>query len=1282
MVNEIRLRKYLIQFLLIPFACLFLTYINSLFAQTQAIPMKRAVVKFSPSLTEIDKGLVRGTFVNTYSKLSLDPDIEIWEFPADSANSQNLNSADYLHIFSRKNGIARIEWDHHFAISDVPNDPFVEKQWYSEFGDPSNRHAHIGLKQAWRSNTSNKSVKIGIIDTGIDYSHEDLSQNIWQNLAEDADGDGHTLEMLNGKWQLDPGDLDGIDADNNGYTDDLIGWDFIENDNNPMDENGHGTHIAGITAAKRNNGKGIAGISNATSLMVLKAFDETGNGNLSSILPAMEYARKMGVQIISNSWGGNVFSDFLYEEIEAAEHANIIFVAAAGNNGDNLDINPLYPAAFDLKNIISVAAFDRNDKQAFFSSFGSRSVDIFAPGEKIFSTLPNIQYGHKSGTSMAVPFVAGAMAVLFAAYPEYNAIQAKELLLNSVALSPSYRDLCVSEGRLDIGNALRAGTNTCIDWFERAKGYEVKSLAESDDYYWAATSSGLVRLNKLDCSYDFFDQQTVSEMPKGKGKGKEQKMLSVAVDHQGGTWVGTEKNGVYYFDGTKWKFYTKKNSKLPDDRVNTIIADPSGEIWIGTEKKGIVRIKTNGDWEVIGKTGSRLPDHKVKDLAIGPDGAVWIGTHKGVTKYMAEQWTVFDKKNTGLHNDKITSISIDNNKNSWIATDKGVAYYNGDAWKVYEKKNSGIGEDKIYAIAVDENNEVWMASKKGLFKFDGSHWQNFKKNNSNIPDDHINDILIDYADKTWVGTKKGFQVLESQVIASFGKEAKICLEQETKFRNSSIGANSYEWYVNDVRRSEAKDFSYTFTESGTYIITLVASNNFSYDEYETVITIDPSIKLELGPDRLECAEAIALNPQIEAASYIWRNKDGLFLSDDAVLTVRESGTYRLIITDGCGNTYKDKVNVALESGCVRPGDVNVDGKINALDFLCLGYAHGYEGPSRLPEVSQNNGILSNEWPYVFPAENEITNAANLKHADCDGNGIIHIEADGQVIRENVQHPHNSQIDLTREGAVLKLINTNIQVLSSGHAKFSYKLTLNNSDSNNERINNFYGLVFGLTANVPFAAAPVVQTQNTWRGGVSTSVFSYPGSNRYDFAIASYDLIEKSVKGKFANLDIIVTVDDLAEDPILQSYATLELKMDNVTLVDAKGNLSPISYQSNSISSASLFDNAHQSWSLNQMTEADQEATTLHQGSIEDLFIYPNPLHQSSRLIIDGRKDQIMFDEIRIRDLQGKLLWAHQFNHSEAFFTIPMRRLNLIEGIYFLEVSNKEKTITKKMNIIP
>ena len=329
----------------------------------------------------------------------------------------------------------------------IPNDSSFSQLWglHNTGQSGGTADADIDGPEAWELTTGSSEVILAIIDTGIDYEHLDLGDNVWRNPGEIAG--------------------DGIDNDGNGYVDDVYGWDFVGNDNDPMDDNGHGTHVAGTIGAVGNNGTGVAGINWNVQLMALKFLDDTGSGSTSDAVEAINYAtlmkRDYGVNVVAsnNSWGGGGYSSSLRDAIAAAGNEGILFVAAAGNGGtdgvgDNNDEYPHYPSNYDLDNIISVAATDRNDRLASFSNYGAASVDLAAPGVSIYSTLPD-GYGWYSGTSMAAPHVTGVVGLLASLSPGATAGEIKSAILAGADPISGMTGLSVTGGRLNAYGALQ-----------------------------------------------------------------------------------------------------------------------------------------------------------------------------------------------------------------------------------------------------------------------------------------------------------------------------------------------------------------------------------------------------------------------------------------------------------------------------------------------------------------------------------------------------------------------------------------------------------------------------------------------------------------------------------------------------------------------------------------------------------------------------------------------------------------------------------------------------------
>jgi len=343
-----------------------------------------------------------------------------------------------VNALSHDPNVEYAEPDFDMTLTGMPNDTSFPLQWdFHNTGQGGGTpDADIDAPEAWDISTGNRNVIVAVIDTGIEYTHPDLAQNIWTNAGEIAGN--------------------GVDDDHDGYVDDVHGYDFVNHDGDPIDDHSHGTHIAGTIAAVSNNNQGVSGIAWNAQLMPLKFLDALAVGATSDGVSALNFAVSHGAVISNNSWGCVCYSSSLNDAITAARAAGHIFVAAAGNNSSNNDTTAFYPASYTHDNVVSVAATDRFDNLASFSNYGSTSVDIAAPGFSIYSTGLNQLYTYKSGTSMASPHVAGALAVLRSHYTGDTYKQLIDRLLQTVDPLPSLSGKVVSGGRLNLASALGA----------------------------------------------------------------------------------------------------------------------------------------------------------------------------------------------------------------------------------------------------------------------------------------------------------------------------------------------------------------------------------------------------------------------------------------------------------------------------------------------------------------------------------------------------------------------------------------------------------------------------------------------------------------------------------------------------------------------------------------------------------------------------------------------------------------------------------------------------------
>ena len=346
-----------------------------------------------------------------------------------------------LQSLSANPAVLYAEPNYRVRIAAAPNDPQFNSLWglHNSGQTGGTPDADIDALEAWDQHTGSGQTVVAVIDTGVDYLHPDLAGNMWVNSGEIAG--------------------DGLDNDQNGFVDDVHGYDFFNNDGDPMDDHNHGTHVAGSIGAVGNNGVGITGVNWNVQIMALKFLDSSGNGDIAEAVAAIDYAVANGATISNNSWGFNGgFSQALYDSIAAARDQGHLFLAAAGNGnifgiGQDNEANPFYPSSFDLDNIVAVAALDDDDNRAVFSNFGAQSVDVGAPGVDILSTTRNNTYSSFSGTSMATPHVAGLAALMRDLHPQWTSAQIIDRIMATVDPVSSLAGITTTGGRI---NALAA----------------------------------------------------------------------------------------------------------------------------------------------------------------------------------------------------------------------------------------------------------------------------------------------------------------------------------------------------------------------------------------------------------------------------------------------------------------------------------------------------------------------------------------------------------------------------------------------------------------------------------------------------------------------------------------------------------------------------------------------------------------------------------------------------------------------------------------------------------
>ena len=336
----------------------------------------------------------------------------------------------------------------HFNLSSTGpsffNDPMAQRQWHLN----SSKSFGSSIEEAYKKRHSDKKspLIIAIVDTGIDYTHQDLKDKIWINEDEIPNNN--------------------IDDDENGYIDDYYGINTLIRDkegkatSNPLDSHGHGTHVAGIIGASQNNGLGVAGIAERVKLMGIRTVPGRGDEKDVDVIEAFIYAAKQGAKIINCSFGKNhnEGGKAVKEAIDfIGKQYGVLVVAASGNSRRNIDSQPVYPASFENDNLLVVASSSKGNYLSYFSNYGLRNVDLAAPGSSILSTYPGNRYTNLSGTSMASPVVAGIAAEVLSRNPSLNPVNLKKILLSSTHKVEGFNGKLVSPGRVDLEKALQKG---------------------------------------------------------------------------------------------------------------------------------------------------------------------------------------------------------------------------------------------------------------------------------------------------------------------------------------------------------------------------------------------------------------------------------------------------------------------------------------------------------------------------------------------------------------------------------------------------------------------------------------------------------------------------------------------------------------------------------------------------------------------------------------------------------------------------------------------------------
>jgi len=399
------------------------------------------LVRFKASAPPAEQALAHAAIgARVYKSFTIVEDLHAVRLP------RGMRIKDALRHYRRHPAVLYAEPDWIVEHQAAPNDPSFGSLWGLNNTGQSGGvpDADIDAVEAWNITTGSSDVVVAVIDSGVDYNHQDLSGNMYRSARDCV--------------------ANGIDDDGNGVIDDCVGIDTANNDADPRDDAGHGTHVSGTIGALGNNGVGVAGVNWTVRIMACKFLNASGSGTIGDAIDCLEYVKLMkdrGVNVVAtnNSWGGGGFSQSLLDAIEAHLQRGILFVAAAGNNASDNDVTPSYPAAYNLPNILAVAATTRTDALASFSNFGRRTVHLGAPGQEILSTTPGNTYSVFNGTSMATPHVTGVAALLKAQDPSRDWRAIKNLILAGGDPNFSLTNT-ITQRRLNARGALACANST------------------------------------------------------------------------------------------------------------------------------------------------------------------------------------------------------------------------------------------------------------------------------------------------------------------------------------------------------------------------------------------------------------------------------------------------------------------------------------------------------------------------------------------------------------------------------------------------------------------------------------------------------------------------------------------------------------------------------------------------------------------------------------------------------------------------------------------------------
>lgn len=836
--------------------------------------------------------------------------------------------------------VERVEFNYKVSVLQIPNDASFSQLWgFNNIGQTGGTpNADIDAPEAWDITTGSANTLVAVIDTGVDYTHPDLIDNIWTN----------------------PGEIpgNGIDDDLNGYIDDVHGYDFANNDGDPMDDFGHGTHVSGTIAAAGNNGIGVAGVNWQAQIMAVKFLDATGSGTTAAAVEAVLYATNMGAKVSNNSWGGGGFSQALLDAINAANTSGALFVAAAGNSSSNNDALPQYPASYDAPNIISVAATDHNDLLAFFSNYGATTVDLGAPGVSIYSTVPAIGdpccsnttgYMYLDGTSMATPHVTGAAALLMSYFPTDTNLQVKQRILGSVQPIAALSGKTLTGGRLNIFNSLENDTTPPAPVVDlsaassSAFSAQLTFTATGDDNNIGVASSYDIRYSTSLIDDTNFDSATSAIAPLPAPSGT---LENVIVE-------GLQSNTTYYF---ALKVADNVGNKSPISNIATVTTLLAQSVYSEDFENGLTNWTISGTDGLGGPALWHLSSHRYNS----PSNSLYYGDGTSFTY------------NTGAANSgSAVSAPIDLTLSTadtilqfyyYLRTENLSPY---DTAEVSVSNDGGVTWAPLWSSAFDSPGISMVPVTINLSGYVGSIIQ--LQFSFNTLDSVFNDFEGWVVDDINILTTVTTPINNPPVAVVGGPYSgthNVALQFDGSGSSDPDGdILTYSWDFGDTTTATGATPTHVYSADGNYTVTLTVSDGSLSSTATTSVSIVNSSPLANAGGPYSGAHNIALqfdgsgssDPNGDSLVYYWDFGDttsGTGINPSHVYSVDGVYTVALTVSDGslsnvstatvtivntsplanAGGPYSGTHNVALQFDGSASSDPNGDALVYSWDF--------------------------------------------------------------------------------------------------------------------------------------------------------------------------------------------------------------------------------------------------------------------------------------------------------------------------------------------------------------